>query len=406
MHSEWIHYIWEWDNTGIRHLQAHRGAFKTSGLTVTGCVWRLLFFPNQSIIIARKTFTEAADTVADIAKMIKLPEIRELFLFAHGEYPEFRTEKIGEAKLDFSFRKKAGIAPSVLGMGNASAWTGKHADIIIGDDISTIASRISKAERQVDQRVWREIIGPIVNKGPECFVRYVGTPWCPPGSGGIEDILPPPKKYDCYSTGLLTDADIADIRSKSTSQLFAANYELEFISADDVIFPDPQYDDWWTTNIDTIRAQVDMAYGGIDTTALTIAANRADGKVQFVGYLFTGNGPDYIDRIVELMRVYKCRQIAVETNSDKGFTVQEFKKRGISVKDYAESTNKVAKICSYGKEVWPKAVWSRDTDPLYMNQITDYTPESKSQDDAPDSYSSICRAYYSRKASLLERWNY
>lgn len=406
MHSEWVRYVWEKDGEHIRHLQAHRGAFKTSGVTVTGAVWRLLFHPNQSIIIARKTFTEAADTVADIAKMMKVPEIRELFAFAHGEYPEFKTEKLGEAKIDFTFRKKAGIAPSILGMGNASTWTGKHADIIIGDDISTINSRISKAERMVDQRIWREICTSIVNKTPDCFVRYVGTPWCPPKSGGIEDLLPEPRKYTCYDTGMLTEATLADIRSKTTNQLFAANYELEFISAEDVIFNDPQYDEWATVGIDTIRAHVDFAYGGIDTTALTIGANRQDGKVQFVGFMFHGNGPEYIDRIVEIMRMYRCRVIAVETNSDKGFSVQEFRKRGITVKDYAEGTNKVNKICTWGKEVWPRAVWDKDTDPVYMNQIVDYTPESKAQDDAPDSYASICRAFYSKKASALERWNF
>jgi hypothetical protein len=289
-------------------------------------------------------------------------------------------------------------------MGVNSPFTGSHADVIVGDDISTIVSRLSKAERKKDQSVWREIAGPIVNKGPNKFIRYVGTPWCPPGTGGIEDLLPEPLKYDCYSTGLLTDGEIQTAKDQSTSQLFAANFELKFIAQDDVIFNDPKYDNWWFENIDTIRAHVDMSYGGIDSTAFTIAANRADGKLQAIGWLFNGNGPEFIDKMCELMKQYKCKTISVETNSDKGYTSIEFKKRGMIVKDYAEGTNKVNKICTYGKELWPHTIWSHDTCSRYLSQLTDFTADSKSQDDAPDSFASLCRAFYSKKGSNAERW--
>ena len=56
----------------------------------------------------------------------------------------------------------------------------------------------------------------------------------------------------------MSEKDIEETRKTQTAQLFAANYELEFISAEDVIFSDPKYEPWWYTNIDTIRAQVDI----------------------------------------------------------------------------------------------------------------------------------------------------
>jgi hypothetical protein len=403
LHSNWVRYVWEYDGEKLRSMMAHRGSFKTSGVTVVGAVWRLLFHPDQTIMILRKTHAEAVDTVATIAKIFHMQEIRELFFFAHGEYPEFKLERIGEGKLDFSFKKKTDIAPSIIGMGSSSPLTGKHADIVIVDDLSTLLSRLSRAEREMDKQIWREVATNIVNRNGFC--RYVGTPWHP---DGVESIIPTPIKFPYSITGLISEANLAEIKLNTTPTLFACNYELEFVSSENALFKDPVWGDWMTDEIEGVRAHLDMAYGGGDTTALTIAARRSSGKIQAVGFRFTGNGADWLNRIGEILKMYKCRIVATENNADKGWTVKELKNRGFAVKDYNESTNKVHKISTYLWECWPNLVWCKETDPEYMVQITDWTAEQKSAglDDSPDSAASLCRAFYSKKASMVSRWTW
>jgi hypothetical protein len=84
LHSEWINYIWKTDKH--RSLQAHRGSYKSTAIGAVGAVWWLLFHPDDRIAIVRKTFTDAADTVATIAKIMADPRIREIFYIAQREY--------------------------------------------------------------------------------------------------------------------------------------------------------------------------------------------------------------------------------------------------------------------------------------------------------------------------------
>jgi hypothetical protein len=190
--------------------------------------------------------------------------------------------------------------------------------------------------------------------------------------------------------------------------LFALNYELRYTS-EAGMFSDPQYGEWATDNVEMCRGQIDMAYGGGksgDFTALTIGARRSEGKIQMVGFLFKGNGPDWYDRMADILRMYKCRTIAIENNADKGFSCKEMRNRGFAVKDYNEQTNKQNRIATYLWEVWPQVIWAKETDEEYMLQIVEWQPETKDHDDAPDSAASLARAFFSKKASMTARWEW
>ena len=400
VHSEWVKYIWY--SGANNSLWAHRGSYKTSGVTVIGAVHNMLFYPDRTRMIVRKSHTEAVDTVADIAKIMRLPEIRELFNFAHGEFPEFTLERVGEGKIDFNFRKKASIAPSIIGMGSSSPLTGKHADFVLGDDISTLRDRLSRAEREYSKHVWRELITNVVNRTGNCC--YIGTPWHP---DGIESIIPPPLKFDHKKTGLITPEKLAELKTLTTPTLFSCNYELEFVADENALFKNPQYAPWDWNGCERPRGQLDAAFGGGDFNAFTVMSRRADGKLQAAGWVYKGVVGEWLPFIKQKVREYKIARVYVESNADKGWSDKELKNLGIPVTPYHEDTKKEHKIATYLWEIWPDLYFHEDdTDPMYLSQIVDWSYDGKSFDDAPDSIASLSRQYYSKKASMLNRWSW
>lgn len=408
LHSEWIHYVWDTSAKNTPKTKAiwcHRQAYKTVAITVVGTVWRLLFFPEETIMIWRKTHQEAVDTVTDIAKIMQSPIIRELFLLAHGEYPEFKTQRLGEARIDFKFRKKPNIAPSVLGVGTNSPLVGKHCSFVIMDDVSTVEDRVSKAERERTMLIYREMVSAILNKNG--FARYVGTPWT---RDGVESLIPTPIKFDVYSTGIIPKEKLDEIRGETTPILFSLNYELLYASDKDCLFSDIKMGKWDEKKVNHPKAQIDMAFGSKtgtgDTTAVTIGGEEAGDKLMMIGFIFKGAGPEWLPRIAEILRMYKVRTVAIETNTDKGWTAKELRKLGFNTKEYAESTKKEHKIATFLFERWNHTYFDQNTDPEYLLQIKDWMPGVKILDDAPDSAASLVRSFFSRRLAELERWKF
>ena len=373
LHSEWIKYIW---TGGLRQsLMAHRGSFKSTAIGVIGSVWHLLFHPEDRIFIVRKTYQDACDTVSTIAKVMDQPEIRELFLFAHGTYPDFDMRR--EGKISFTFKKSKTPEPSVMAFGLSSPFTGRHCDFLLCDDISTLKDRLSKAEREFTKQMWFELSTNIIDRGKPCC--YIGTPWHP---DGVESLIPKPKMYSVYDCGLISPMELAEIKAGTTPALFAANYELKFVAADDALFKDPQIGKWRAEGASMIRAHVDAAYGMSDLCALTIGS-YIDGKnIQYVGFAAKVHIKDWIPFIASMMGKYKAKKIYVEKQSDRGMTASLLRNAGLSVVEYDENLNKQHKIAAYLYEIWPRLTFSDDTDDAYLQQITDWTPESKEHDDA------------------------
>lgn len=397
LHSEWIKYVWTSGKSVS--LNAHRGSFKSTALIHIGVPWYLLFNPDARICIVRKTYADAADAVATIAKVMEQPEIRELFYFCHGEYPNFRVKR--EGKIDFTFKRTKTPEGSVTGFGLNSPLVGRHFDFILCDDISTLKDRLSKAEREYTKQIWRELVTNIIDRGKPCC--YSGTPW---HKDGVESIIPTPKQYTISDCNLISSQELETIRANTTPALFAANYELKFAADDDALFKDPVWDKWQGGDIGTVYAQLDSAYGGEDFCALTIGARRKTGELQLIGFSYHGNIKDWLPHVDKYLRAYRVRKTAVEQNADKGWTSSMLKQLGHSVLEYSESTKKQHKIGTYLYEVWPTARWDKNTDDDYMSQIVDWTAETKEHDDAPDSASSLVRAFFSKKAANSERWKW
>lgn len=398
IHSKWIKYIWKTKKG--RALNAHRGSYKSTAIVYVGAVWYLLFNPNARVFIVRKTYEDAANAVATIARIMESPIIRELFKFAHREYPEFKVRS--EGKLLFSFKRSLTDDVSITAFGLKSPFTGHHCDILICDDISTPKDRISRAEREFTKFMWRELSTNIIDRGKPCC--YIGTPWHKEGVESlIKDIL---ISFGIDDVGIMTPEMVEDARSKTTPSLFAANYLMQFVADDDALFKDPNITEKWPKNgLGRVEAHLDAAYGGMNSNALTIMAKEyATGKIRAKGYTFPGNVKDHLDEICKILAAYGCRTIHVEEQGDKGYVADMLKARNLNVKSYMESTNKQIKIGSYLYKYWPEIWWDPDSDDGYMMQVVDWTAETKENDDAPDSAACLLRAMFGRLEARKGRW--
>jgi predicted phage terminase large subunit-like protein len=275
----------------------------------------------------------------------------------------------------------------LLGIGTGGSLTGKHFDFIFTNDIINIQDRISKADRERTKMIYQELQN-IKNRGGRIFNTL--TPW---HKDDASTLMPEPKKYDCYSTGLISKEEIEEIKSKMIPSLFSANYELKHIASEDVIFTNPQYTDNKALCQQGI-AQVDAGFYGEDYTALTIVCKK-DGKYYVHGRCWRKHVEEcYADIKLECEK-YMISKLHIEKNADKGLVARDLKNIGLRVNAYNESMNKYMKIVTYLKIEWNNVIFDTDTDEEYIEQICDYN-ENASHDDCPDSLSSAIRVLYNK----------
>ena len=208
--------------------------------------------------------------------------------------------------------------------------------------------------------------------------------------------MPNIHKYDCYTTGLIPEEKLQEIRESMPSFLFAANYELKHIASTDAIFTTAPM---FVSNEALIRdgyAHVDAAYGGSDYTAMTCCNQTEDGTIILYGRLWHKNAGDVIDEILEEATRLQCGILYCESNGDKGFLKDAINERDdypdVWARTYTESQNKMIKIQTYLKQAWGRIRFLTGTDREYIDQILDYT-EYAEHDDAPDSAATVCRYY-------------
>lgn len=374
--------------------QGHRGSYKTTTLSLFIAL-HTLEKPNETVMYFRKTDTDVAEVARQTSKILQSGCVQMLSQAIYGR--GFKITKDSNSELQTDLTTSILGASQIVGLGIGTSITGKHADIVVTDDIVNLKDRISRAERERTKIAYQELQN-IKNRNGR-FIN-TGTPW---HKEDAFTLMPNLKKYDCYSTGLMSDAEIKAVKDKMTPSLFAANYELRHIAAEDVIFSEPNM------GADRSKAEqgiahIDAAYGGEDYTALTIA-KRTNGTLYLFGKLWHRSIEQLEDEIIHYRKMFNAGQIYCEDNADKGFLARDLRKKGERVTLYHESMNKFLKITSYLKFEWRNVVFVEGTDDEYIEQILDYN-ENAEHDDAPDSAASIVRIY-SRKSDTEYKplWN-
>jgi hypothetical protein len=387
LHSEWIKYIWQ--PKGHHCLQAHRGSYKTSAITEVGALFWLAFHPDDRIAIVKKTWTSAAESVRNIANIASIPEIAEFLQFTWGEKWKFVIKK--EGKIEFSCKKTHTKESSIEALSCDSAYTGRHYDFCIFDDVVDINDRLSIAEREHTKIAVQEIRTSVLD--PRKPMGFIGTPW---ERSDAWSIMPPAKKYPVSATGLLTEQDVLDKKATTTKLLYSINYDLEFQAEANMLFSNPFVGDWHWDSVYNVKAHVDAAYDGNHFCALTIMGKLPSGKVNAVGWVFPGNVKNWMSFIARKVTDYKAQMLFMENNADRGYSLDvirlhpEIKQNHIWCDDYREDTQKYIKIATYLGELWSDIEWAKETETAYLEQCVDFM-ENSEPDDAPDSASSLIR---------------
>ena len=384
LHNGWIRdFVLGRDD---RTLQAHRGSYKTTAGNV-GLTIRMMLRPSENMMFIRKTDTDVKPVLKQVKKNLQSPVTRTLFHRLTGKELTLITATSTEITTS-AYRGVSGSA-QLTGIGTKSSITGKHADFIWTDDIINLDDRRSRAEREATKGFYHELRN-VVNRGGRLFNS--GTPWHKDDAFGL---MPPPWRFDCYTTGLMTTAQVDKIRAEMPPSLFAANYELVHIASENALFTTaPRFTDDESLLRDGI-AHIDAAYGGEDYTAMTCARRRGD-TIYLFGRLWHAHVDTVLDAALADCDRLMCAPVHSEANADKGYLFKEIRARGRRAGSYHESQNKYVKIANYLHKWWPNIVILRGTDQAYIDQIMDYTEDAE-HDDAPDSAATLCRYLDGRK---------
>ena len=385
LHNAWILDMLK--GQGDRTLQAHRSSYKTTCVSIALALI-IILLPNKRTLFLRKTDSDIKEIIKQVQKILKDPHTQYFVQCIYGVNLKLTVESATEINTNLTTDIRG--TSQLVGMGCGSSITGKHFDRIFTDDIVNVNDRVSKAERDRTKLVYQELQN-IKNRDGRIF--NTGTPW---HKDDCFAIMPEAEKFDCYSTGLISDEQLEVIKKSMTRSLFAANYELRHIAAEDVIFQNPQ------TGADPSEVEqgdchIDAAYGGEDFSAFTIVKKR--GNIFYVyGRLWQKNIDDCLDEIQRLRAQFNAGKIYCEDNGDKGYLAKELRNRGERAIIYHENMHKFIKITTYLKAEWENVKFVAGTDKAFIDQICDYN-ENAEHDDAPDSLASQIRRLWKKKES-------
>lgn len=440
IHGEWIkNWIANPCDLKVTIHQAHRDAFKTTALRLF-IAEMILLEPFTTIVLLRKSEDAVKEVVNGVSKILDTPLFQT---FANILYPDIKLKGGFKKTTDTALSVDTNLNTSLSGefqlraLGLGSPLTGKHAKLIITDDIVTTDDRESEAERKNTIAKYQELMNVLSNnKGfSDTRILNIGTPWheedafklmergLKPKDDSyekIENILEETKDpekiaklkevlrqadmkrgkfvYNCYQTGLMTEEDIEWKRQVLNDDvLFAANYLLSLVSDTEKPFKRINnvgnyslkfFDDCWE-----VVAHIDCAYGGDDSTSVSVGGFDWDNFNTVVygkRYDKIPIDENYLE-VADLLWSCNVTKIFLETNADKGLIGDKFRGLGFDVVTYHESMNKHTKIVStirpfwreYGNEVLPCVQFVEETDPNYLSQIYDYKKGVR-HDDCPD----------------------
>ena len=387
-HNEWM------DEIIFGHddytLMSHRGSYKSSCLSV--CIALIMvLMPWKNIIFLRKADNDVAEMIRMVKKALESKFIQLLCEILYNKPLQLIESTV--SSITTNLFVNASGSSQLLGIGLKSSITGKHADIVITDDICNLSDRMSKAERDATKMRYQELRN-ICNRGGR--IINTGTKW---HKDDVFTLMENIHIYDYKVTGLISEEALAKIKKSMLPSLFACNYELRIVAAEDVIFTEPAIGGN-PALCEQGMAHIDAAFGGQDYTAFTIM-HKTRGKYYIFGKLWHKHVENCYSDIKKYYAQFMCGKMPIEDNGDKGFTARDLKKQGIRAYTYHESMNKHIKITTYLLKIWEDVVFVDGTDEEYINQICDYNEQAE-HDDAPDSAASLARLLLNKNETTYQ----
>lgn len=378
LHNGWLRSFLYADDD--QTLLAHRGSYKTTDLSLFLALHPIIY-PKENVLFFRKTDTDVIEVITQAERIMASGCVQRLVRDLYGVSLEFTKQTDSEYSTNL-FTAARGTS-QVMGLGIGTSITGKHADVVVTDDIVNIKDRVSRAERERTKLQYMELQN-IRNRGGR-FIN-TGTPW---HKEDAISIMPNIRRYDCYSTGLIQRSQLESLRQSMSDSLFAANYELKHIADADAMFKEPKFIADEALLYGGI-GHIDAAYNGSDGTAFTVFRKLSEHEYVGFGQRWNRHVDDCLSEIAVYHQRFRVGTIHCEENADKGYLKKEIASMGLPVSGYHESMNKYVKISTYLRKHWKEIRWLEETDPDYINEILDYT-ENAAHDDSPDSSASLLR---------------
>ena len=384
IHNDWIRemLLGKEDFT----LEAHRGSFKTTCVSIA-LADKMLLLPKRRLLFMRKTDDDVKEVVNQVRKILEAPQTQVLANAIYGVNLKLVVSNATEISTNLVTDAKG--SSQLVSISAGGSLTGRHFDEIYDDDIINVKDRISRAEREKTKIIYQELRN-VLNRGGK-FVNTL-TPW---HKDDASTLMAEPHKYTWKDTGLISEAEIEQIKAQMSPSLFAANYELRHIASEDVIFTDAVTGADITNVVNASFCHIDAAYGGEDYTAFTIVKKK-EGKYYVYGRLWQKAVDECMDKIIYDRQRLLAGKIYCETNGDKGYLAKALREKGERVITYSESMNKYIKIVTHLKGDWSNVVFVEGTDQAYIDQILEYN-EYAEHDDAPDSLACMMRILHPRK---------
>lgn len=134
LHHSWIYKMLK--NQTIYVLKAHRGSYKSTSMALFFAL-SIVLRPDKTIIFVRKTDDDVKEIVEKVKKILVSPIMVHLAYIFHGINLELTKSTAFEVSTNL--KKDLGGGSQLSAMGLKGSLTGKHADIVVVDDICFVA---------------------------------------------------------------------------------------------------------------------------------------------------------------------------------------------------------------------------------------------------------------------------
>ena len=119
-------------------LQGHRGAFKTTCLSIV-LVLILILLPNKRTLFARKTDDDVKEIINQVRKILQAPQVAYFVQVIYGVQLKLTADNAMEISTNLTTDARG--TSQLVGMGIGGSITGKHFDFIFTDDIVNMKDR-------------------------------------------------------------------------------------------------------------------------------------------------------------------------------------------------------------------------------------------------------------------------
>ncbi|MCE9501861.1 MAG: hypothetical protein K8R21_15375 [Leptospira sp.] len=190
-------------------------------------------------------------------------------------------------------------------------------------------------------------------------------------------------------------------------QYFSAMFQQIPVDIQDRIFQDPKYAEP-PAGI-KLHAYFDPAFGGSDFCSIAIGGTKQenDDTLAYIvrGEIWKSHIDKMYDRVEKICRDMNVTTITIETNQAQVLIAHELRKRGLTVREKNNTSNKHIRIMNFLKVPWSKIRFSKMVQQEFINQILSYNPVT-GHDDAPDASAGLMQVLGLGSPDLSKRFDY